>query len=867
MIIDDSPKMKPQEQMDNSFSDLIETIHFSEKVSTKIHGLREESEILQTINEEFAKSNRYISTILLLTENDASLQVITSSLSSLVLKAMEKTAGLFLETYRIDLEKSSIFRKVVKEGETVQCRGVDILAELLPGRLASAVVKVTGVGREPSILTPLYRDGAAIGVFTMTSPVLSEHFLPSVRNLAQHISTALELADEHSERKRAGESLNESEEKYRTLVENSQAPITCYDLDWGIRMINNVGATNLGGKPEDFVGRSIYEVIPDIAPAAVKRMRKVIETGLGREYEDLVEFPTRSYWLRSNMQPIRNASGDIESVLVISQDITERKQAMDALKESEGQWRSLAENVPDIITTVDRNGTILFANHTTQGLASDRAIGTSYFNYVLPEYREITRRAIERVYETGKSVGEYEVLGNSLDGAARWYACRVGPVKQEEEVVAVNVVATDVTERKNSEEEIMQRNRELTTLNAVAAIVNQSLTLEEILNNALDKVLQILNIENAGITLIDNETEFFKLEVHRGISADLLDAVSQLRLRGGIVGRVVQSGEPIFIESLPDSLELIAGKAYETIIIEQQLKSAMFVPLQTRGKVLGVMCAMTQGDQIFTREERDLLSTIGLEISTAVENAQLLDEASRAEALEELDRLRTELLASVSHELRTPLTAIKGIAGTLVQSDIQWDVETQRDFLRTINIETDKLIHIVEDLMEMSQLEAGVMKMEKKQSRISTVVSQLRNQMAFFTGKHQFEVAVPHGLPSIYIDEIRIGEVITNLVANAAAYSGDGTRIVLEAERVGGDIVVCVTDEGISIRPEHIDKVFDRFYRLESGVARRRGGTGLGLSICRGIVEAHDGRIWVESKPGEGSKFRFSLPTMDKTGA
>lgn len=126
---------------------------------------------------------------------------------------------------------------------------------------------------------------------------------------------------------------------------------------------------------------------------------------------------------------------------------------------------------------------------------------------------------------------------------------------------------------------------------------------------------------------------------------------------------------------------------------------------------------------------------------------------------------------------------------------------------------------------------------------------------------------MPHGLPSIYIDEIRIGEVITNLVANAAAYSGDGTRIKLEAERVGGDIVISVTDEGIGIRPEHIDKVFDRFYRLESGVARRRGGTGLGLSICRGIVQAHDGRIWVESKPGERSKFSFSLPTMDKTGA
>ena len=141
--------MKPQEQMDNSFSDLIETIHFSEKVSTKIHGLRDESEILRTIKEEFAKSNRYVATILFLTENGASLQVITSSLSSSILKAMEKAAGLSLKTYTIDLKKSSIFSKVVKEGETLQCCGVDILAELLPNRIVTAVAKIMGVGKEP----------------------------------------------------------------------------------------------------------------------------------------------------------------------------------------------------------------------------------------------------------------------------------------------------------------------------------------------------------------------------------------------------------------------------------------------------------------------------------------------------------------------------------------------------------------------------------------------------------------------------------------------------------------------------------------------------------------------------------------------
>jgi len=118
-------------------------------------------------------------------------------------------------------------------------------------------------------------------------------------------------------------------------------------------------------------------------------------------------------------------------------------------------------------------------------------------------------------------------------------------------------------------------------------------------------------------------------------------------------------------------------------------------------------------------------------------------------------------------------------------------------------------------------------------------------------------------LPPIYVDEIRIGQVVTNLISNATAYSEQGTKIVLEAHRSDQEIVVSVTDQGIGIPSEYIDKVFDRFYRLESGIARKIGGTGLGLSICKGIVEQHDGRIWVQSTPDGGSKFSFSLPIAE----
>ncbi|MBT4513092.1 MAG: PAS domain S-box protein [Chloroflexi bacterium] len=236
------------------------------------------------------------------------------------------------------------------------------------------------------------------------------------------------------------------------------------------------------------------------------------------------------------------------------------------------------------------------------------------------------------------------------------------------------------------------------------------------------------------------------------------------------------------------------------------------------------------------------------------------EQASEARELREVDRLRSALLASVSHELRTPLTAIKGIADTLIQPDVQWDSETAQDFLRTINRESDILARMIDDLVDMSRLEAGIVSIESGPSLLSAVVAGIKEELKYAAKTHNLLVNIPSNLPVTSIDEIRIGQVITNLVKNAAHNSQDGSAILLEATTTDDHVIVTVSDQGIGITPEHIDRVFERFYRVEPGIARHRGGTGLGLSICKTIIEEHGGRIWVQSQSGEGSKFSFSLP-------
>jgi len=243
---------------------------------------------------------------------------------------------------------------------------------------------------------------------------------------------------------------------------------------------------------------------------------------------------------------------------------------------------------------------------------------------------------------------------------------------------------------------------------------------------------------------------------------------------------------------------------------------------------------------------------------------QAEEKALQAEALKELDRLRSELLANVSHELRTPLASIKGFASTLLQPDVKWSKKEQQDFIQAIDQEADRLSRLISDLLDMSRLETGALKLERANYQISEIIDSVSGRLANLTKHHQLQVIVPLGLPSVFVDETRIGQVLTNLVENATKYSGRGSPITIEVQPSNDLIIISVTDRGVGIPPGLQDRVFDRFYQAESIATGRKGGTGLGLSICRGIIEALGGKIWIESEVGKGSKFSFSLPVSKR---
>jgi PAS domain S-box-containing protein len=292
------------------------------------------------------------------------------------------------------------------------------------------------------------------------------------------------------------------------------------------------------------------------------------------------------------------------------------------------------------------------------------------------------------------------------------------------------------------------------------------------------------------------------------------------------------------------------------------MRSLVNAPLVAGGECYGMLgFYYAQPHEI---PDDDLQHVWGLidQAAATIRTMRLLqaEEHARAEA-ERQNELRLRFLGMISHELRTPLTSIKGFASTLLTDDVEWDADSQRDFLRTIDSEADKLTDMIGQLLDLSRIEAGTLTVDPAPQPLADIVAQLGPQLGELVADHALVLAVPAGLPPVRADAQRVGQVLTNLVGNAAKYAPPGTAItVVASAQEAGFVRVSVGDEGPGIAPEDRPFVFEAFRRGSDGHARQTKGAGLGLAICKGIVEAHGGRIWIEDHPGPGTTVSFTLP-------
>lgn len=298
-----------------------------------------------------------------------------------------------------------------------------------------------------------------------------------------------------------------------------------------------------------------------------------------------------------------------------------------------------------------------------------------------------------------------------------------------------------------------------------------------------------------------------------------------------------------------------AGRGTETL----PAADARYLPLKTAKGVVGVLGVKPAiaGDSL-TQEQRRLMEAFANQIALAVERAQLAEQARQAQLLQEAEKLQAALLNSVSHDLRTPLASITGSLSSLREDNAVLDQAVRDDLIETAWEEADRLNRLVGNLLDMTRLEAGALRLKREPSDIQDLVGVALARMGERLSGRQVHIEVPPDLPLVPLDFVLLVQVLVNLLDNAVKYSPAGTPVGITARQVESEVEISVLDAGPGIPPAELERVFDKFYRIQQ--PDRAGGTGLGLSISKGIVEAHGGRIWARNRAGGGLVMTVTLP-------
>ena len=285
----------------------------------------------------------------------------------------------------------------------------------------------------------------------------------------------------------------------------------------------------------------------------------------------------------------------------------------------------------------------------------------------------------------------------------------------------------------------------------------------------------------------------------------------------------------------------------------------LHLPLRGSQRELGVI-ALEPRDlrSLMAPDSFRLLRAFGNHAALALERSALAEQAERARVQSETERLRSGLLSSVSHDLRTPLAVITGAASTLLEDEDRLDAAAQREMLRSIADEAARLNRLVSNLLAMTRLEAGALEVKRSWHSLEEVVGAALHRLEPLLGGRPVRVGLPAQLPLVAVDEVLLEQVVYNLLENAVKHAPSSTPIEIEARVRDHEVELSVADRGPGLVPGSEERVFEKFYRGDT--SRRAGGVGLGLAICRGIVEAHGGRLRAANRPDGGAAFSFTLP-------
>jgi PAS domain S-box-containing protein len=411
---------------------------------------------------------------------------------------------------------------------------------------------------------------------------------------------------------------------------------------------------------------------------------------------------------------------------------------------------------------------------------------------------------------------------------------------------------------------LLPKSHQLRAVQQIAGMLVEELNLERVANVVAEQSFRLCNAATAGVYVVDSSRrELCLLGRHgnKSLSPNAQRTLSALPMDAPTFASVAaRTRRPVEIRDLA-----AIGPGFELsceLAREEGLQSALAQPLFARGHLVGVLTTLFTTPHTFVPEERELIRAMGDLWSIAIDNARLYREAQEAiQRTTELERLRDEWVSLIAHDLRQPATVITGYVDLLLQRLEQCiDLTRERQLLDHIGTAARNLNQMVGDLLDVSRIETRRLAIEPRPVDLTALTRDVTERAATMTRGHTIHLTVHDDVPPIQADPARVEQMLGNLLANAAKYGYPTTSIWVDLARKGGGAQVSVTNLGKGIPSDEQPKLFHRFHRSHQAISENSAGLGLGLYITKGLVEAHGGRIWVESIPKHTTTFHFVLP-------
>jgi len=405
---------------------------------------------------------------------------------------------------------------------------------------------------------------------------------------------------------------------------------------------------------------------------------------------------------------------------------------------------------------------------------------------------------------------------------------------------------------------------ELRALGEVGQAISSTLDLQTVLTTIVSRATHLAGMDAGVIYEYDERREVFEPRATERLEEEIVRTLvaTPIRKGEGATGQLAELREPIQVADVRDRTQAFQARE---VLIRAGYRGALAIPLMREDRLLGGLTVFRKTPGEFAPEVIELLRTFATQSALAIQNARLFREIEdKSRQLEVASQHKSEFLANMSHELRTPLNAIIGFSEVLSERMFGELNEKQEEYLKDIYASGTHLLSLINDILDLSKIEAGRMELELTDFHLPTALDSALTLVRERAGRRSIalQMNVDSRLGQIQADERKVRQVVLNLLSNAIKFTPEGGRIEVAAVPEDGLVEVSVSDTGVGIASEDQEAVFEEFRQV--GTADKKvEGTGLGLTLCRKFVELHGGKIWVKSEVGVGSTFTFSLPLRD----